>query len=268
MFDREKYDQWHNIQLSKFGEWVWNESNVDAVLTDPDDCDIVQINQLKDAFAALEVPNLREGSIMKLYEYGYPTVASIIKAEESRIIEAVGEANGRKIFNGLQAKLNPVPLGILAGSAQVMGRGVGRRKMAKLVEALGEERILSGKVTAAEVCSVESFEEKTAQVVVKNLPKLLEFLQEIDGYYTLAQKREKVMGELTGQKFVFTGVRDKELEAALEARGAVIQSGVNKETTFLIAKDASSTSGKIQKARDAGINIISLDNAWANIQDV
>ena len=66
-------------------------------------------------------------------------------------------------------------------------------------------------------------------------------------------------GTLTGLSVCFTGVRDKALEADIVTQGGTIKSGVSKALSILVCKDPSSTSGKAQKARGLGVEILSLD---------
>ena len=65
---------------------------------------------------------------------------------------------------------------------------------------------------------------------------------------------------MAGQAVCFTGVRDKALEAAIAAAGGRIASSVSRNVTVLVCKDPSSTSGKAQKARDLGIEVIGLED--------
>lgn len=252
----------------EFGEMQWTDGEVDLYLVDADSNDAVQLNRLVDMFAGLDVPFLRRGSVEKLYAAGFKTAPSIIKASEYDLRAVVGESAGSKIYEGLKAKLNPVKLGILAGSSQILGRGIGRRKMTRLIEAVGERPILTGTITSQEICSVEGFESKTAEVIVGNLPKFLDFLKKIEGFYTLAQNEPKPTGgDLAGTVVVFTGIRDKELEAKIEARGGTIGSGVNKNTSYLVAKDPKGSSSKLVKARellgeDRVISILEAKKLW------
>lgn len=252
---------------AEFGEMEWTDGEVDMYLVNADTNDTVQLNRLIDTFAGLEVPFLRQGSIEKLYQAGFKTAASIIKANERDLQNIVGDSAGNKIFEGLRAKLNPVPLGILAGSSQLLGRGIGRRKMTKLIDAIGEDAILNespGVELAKRVAAVEGFEQKTATTIVQNLPAFRAFLADITGYYTLAAKPAKVVGgDLDGVTVVFTGIRDKDLEAKIEARGGTIGSSVNKNTTYLVAKDPSGNSSKLVKARQliGENNVISIVEA-------
>jgi DNA ligase (NAD+) len=70
-------------------------------------------------------------------------------------------------------------------------------------------------------------------------------------------------GKLNGKSFCFTGVRDKDLEDRIKDAGGTIKGSVSKELTYLIAKDPTSASGKLQKARDYGVLVIGVSDAKA-----
>ncbi len=252
---------------TEFGDMEWTEGDVDLFLVDADNHPTVQLNRMIDVFAGLDVAHLRQGSLEKLFAAGYTTAAQVINASEADLKRIIGDSAGSKGFAGIQHRLNPVQLGILAGSSQTMGRGIGRRKMTRLIEAIGEEAVLvdfAGPDLARRIAEVEGFEQKTAAAVVSNLPAFRSFLTEIQGRYTLAQKPAKVVGgDLDGIVVVFTGIRDKELESTIEAKGGSIGSSVNKNTTFLVAKDPSGSSSKLKKAADliGQDNIISITDA-------
>lgn len=243
---------------AEFGEMEWTEGEVDLVLTDLDGNDTVQLNRLIDCFKGLDVPFLREGTLDKLYQAGYKTAASIIKAPEADIAAVVGDSAAQKISDGLKAKLMGVELGILAGSSQMFGRGIGRRKMTRLLEALGSFDDL----TVEKISAVEGFETKTAEKIIRDMPKFNDFLKEIDGFYAIAAPKAKVVGgDLDGVVVVFTGIRDKDLESKITARSGTIGSSINAKTTHLVAKDPNGGSGKLKKAADAGVKVISITEA-------
>ena len=58
-----------------------------------------------------------------------------------------------------------------------------------------------------------------------------------------------------------SGVRDKELEAALVGRGWVVDDSVTKATTLLIIADEGAETVKVKKARAAGVRIVGLTAA-------
>lgn len=243
-----------------FGPLEWTENHVDLVMTDTSNNRAVQLEIINSTFgtAGLDVPHLREGSIEKLYDAGLTSCVDIILADESTLKAATGDSAGSKIYAGLRSKLNNVELGVLAGSTSLLGRGIGRRKMTKVCEALGNDVILNGTVTAKQIAALEGFEIKTAQTIVDNLPTFLEFLEAIKGHYTIVAPKAKVEGgDLEGISFCFTGFRDPVAKQTIEDRSGVVRDSVNKETTYLVTKDPNSTSSKIKKARDMGVKIIS-----------
>lgn len=72
-----------------------------------------------------------------------------------------------------------------------------------------------------------------------------------------------VQGTLKGKSFCFTGVRDHELHAAIEAAGGTMKSSYSRSLSYLVAKDPSSNSGKAKKARKDGVKIIGREEAWS-----
>ena len=61
---------------------------------------------------------------------------------------------------------------------------------------------------------------------------------------------------LTGMSIVFTGFRNKELEAIIESRGGKVSSGVSGKTAVVVAKDPADASGKVKTALDLGIPVV------------
>jgi NAD-dependent DNA ligase len=265
--------QWAEPSEDEFGPLEWTDGQVDLVMTDTRNNKAVQLEIINGTFGStgLNVPHIREGSIEKLYDAGLTSVVSIIKADEETLKAAAGDSAGTKIYQGLRAKLAGVELGILAGATSLLGRGIGRRKMTKLIEGLGNDAVLAdypGPDLARRIASLEGFEEKTATTIVQNLPVFRQFLNDIEGYYTLVAPKEAVTGgDLEGVTVVFTGIRDKDLEAKIEARSGRIGSSVNKDTTYLVAKDPTGNSSKLVKARaligdDNVISIVKAKELW------
>jgi NAD-dependent DNA ligase len=249
----------------EFGDMKWTDGDVDLVLTDPSGNAEGNLMLLIDIFKNWEVPFLRQGSVEKLIEAGFDTAEKIILASEADIKRAVGDSAGTKIYEGIRSRLNPIELPLLVGGSQTIGRGMGVRKMTKLCEALNITGIdqLDG-LTVERISAVDGFERKTAEVIVRNMPRFLTFAGAIAGHYTVAAPKAKVVGGALAEVVaVFTGVRDKELEGKIADGGGTIGSSVNAKTTHLVCKDPSSNSSKMQKARDLGCKVISLEEAQA-----
>ena len=92
----------------------------------------------------------------------------------------------------------------------------------------------------------------------------LSLIDELEFPVISEEASEKSDKSLEGLTFVITGsVHDyknrDEFKASVEARGGKVAGSVSKNTTALVNNDLTSTSGKNQKAKELGIEIISED---------
>ena len=249
----QKYDAWFHSQLSKFGAYHWTDTGVDLELDNVSACPEVAIKQLISFFKNFGVEFLSEKSLETLYNSGFTTIESIINSTPAIVEKTIGSKIGAKGMESLATKLNPTPLWMLAGSGPWFSMGIGRRKMKALFEAHG--KILG--LTVAEIVAVDGFEQKTAERIVAGYPAFQAFLNAIVGKYTEEVAVQKG-SSLTGKTFVFTGIRDKDAEAILESHGAKIGSSVSKTTSVLVTKEKNSTSSKAVKAKELGVEVMSI----------
>ena len=253
--------------VTEFGAYEWTAPNangeqVDIVLLDADKSDDVKLQQLIVFFTNLGVEFISTKSLEKLYEAGYTNPEDIINAKVSDIQSIVGDANGQKGMQSLSEKLNPVEPWMLAGVTQYFGRGVGRRKLKKVYDATGK---VTGN-TVNELVAVEGIEVKTAEKIVDGCAEYEAFLARISGKYTFAEKEEIASGGVfEGQTVVFTGFRDKDAQAKIEALGGRVGSSVSAKTTLVVTKDVNSGSSKLTKARDLGIEVIDPEELYLRL---
>lgn len=240
------------------GDNVWTPTGVDLVVADAGNNATVKFEQLNDFFSSIDVPNLGEGNLRQMFDAGFETPESIIPLTQEDIGSLVGSmAIGKKIFKGMRDKFTNIPMHVLMGSHSAFGRGVGVRKMKKLEEAFQGDMTKCANVV--NITQVEGFEHKTASKIAAGYPKFQEFLGKVSKYVTIAPFVAKKQGHLSGKTFVFTGFRSKDLEAAIVDAGGTMGSAVSSKTTYLVTADADSTSGKAQKARELGVQVISQD---------
>jgi NAD-dependent DNA ligase len=65
-------------------------------------------------------------------------------------------------------------------------------------------------------------------------------------------------GKCNGMVICFSGVRDRELEEKIVSEGGKIANSVSKNTTILLVKDKTASSGKINKAKLLGIEVANI----------
>ena len=236
-------------------EGEWNETGVDLIATDGSSAGEAYFKQVVDFFTSIGAPHLKEGSVAKMFNNGFDTIEKIITAEEVDFIVALGK-NGEKVYEGLRGRLSNIYYHDLIGSTPFFGRGVGKRKFKKLFETIDHDDLFS--VTISDIVRAEGFDEKTARKIVSGLTAFRKFMQDVGDEITITEP--KMTGiTMDGQKVVFTGFRDKGLQAEVEANGGTMQSGVSGKTTILVAANPNSNSGKMTKARNSGTLIVGID---------
>ncbi len=258
----QAYDKWFAAQLTSVSPWEWNETMVDAVVTEH--TEEIYIQQAIDFFTSIAAPNLKEGSVRTMFELNKydsasQAILSMLNYDQSHWVSCIG-ANGVKIFNGLRAKMENIELHVLAGSSHFFGRGIGKRKFKKLITGLQirsiEEFPLLNK---AQITSVEGFEDKSAAKIMSGMFQFLTFADCINDLTIAEMTVATAGGAMDGEKIAFTGFRDKDLQVQVEAEGGTMQSAVSGKTTILVAKNPNSTSGKMKKARDNGTRIMGVE---------
>ena len=234
----------------------WNDTGVDLIATGGAAADEAFFKQVADFFASIEAPHLKDGSVKKMFENGFDSIEKIIQAEEIDFIVALGK-NGQKVYEGLTERLNNIYFHDFVGSTPFFGRGVGKRKFKKLFESIARKDFLAGNLNG--ISRADGFDTKTALKIQNGLPKFLAFVAEVEDYITIVEP--KMTGvTMQGQMIVFTGFRDKGMQAEVEANGGKMQSAISGKTTILVAANPSSTSGKMTKARANGTTIVGVDD--------
>lgn len=256
--DPTKFHDWFQHKTNQFGPVTWTDTGVDLVLTNINDNDTVKLEQLIDFFDSIDAPHLGEGNLQKIFDMGFETPESIIELTQEDLGCVLNSTvNGKKIFKGLRDKLTNIPMYKLMGAHPAFGRGIGVRKMKKLYDAFSGN-MESCKFTDA-ITRVEGFEIKTANKIKTGYPIFLEFLEKIRSYVTIQEYVAPVEGSLTGTTVVFTGFRNSALEQLVIAAGGKMGSGVSSKTGIVVAADPSSSSGKLDKARSLGVQVISIE---------
>jgi DNA ligase (NAD+) len=246
------YDPWFISQLNAIGEWAWTDTMIDAFLVSEHPA--IALEKATFFFTTLDVAMLREGNLVKLFEAGYNSPAKIMKMHVVEMRTVLGE-NGTKIWAALEAKRLALDSYILMAATGLLGRGVGRKKLKKLLEASqGDETIFAD---YNRILAVEGFQTKTAQRIIGGYKAYQDFVADLAEYINFKQfVVGGTGGELAGQVYVFTGFRDKELQTKLEDLGGIVGDSFSSKTTCVVAKDPNEDSGKLKKAREKGIKIV------------
>lgn len=162
---------------------------------------------------------------------------------------------GIKAVKNLRAKM-VLPLHMIIGSIGIPNIG---RTMAKTISDAGfnsiDKMLKASESQIAAIPGVGAIKANNFVVGIKAKEKLLAKLNNV------GVRVQKVGGGLVGKSFCMTGFRDKGMEEAIESQGGTIKSSVGKGLTYLIAFDTTSGSSKLEKAKQLGTKVISVDQA-------
>ena len=209
-----------------------------------------------------------EKNVEKIYQAGLNTVEKILKATESDLLKIEGfkEKTASNLVAAIKESLTDVNLAKLIAASNTLGEGMGERRMKQVLEAypnlMTDYKKWSKKEFIDKIKELDGWEEKTSSVVVNNFDEFIKFYNKIKSFVTLEKKKEVKQTKLTGMTMVLSGFRDAVLQEKLESMGVKISSSVSKNTTYLVVKDQATIdegTGKVQKAQEAGVKIITKD---------
>jgi NAD-dependent DNA ligase len=239
-------------------ECEWNDTHVDLIVTDTENEEMA-LATLVYFFKKIGVKSVSTQTIAHLHENGLTTIQAILSAKATDY--NMGEVISKKIHTNMKEAMASVSLSCLVAASGLLGGGIGERKIDALLEVIPNlfEETFKGGVD--KITEVDGFSDKTATLVVENLPNVRAFLKSL----LKEEKKKDVVKETAkevtklGLKVVFSGFRDKDMETMLKQKGVDIMSSVSKNTNYVIIKDESDdeTSAKIDKARELGINVVS-----------
>lgn len=239
-------------------KWHWNETGVDAILDDIGANPDVQKKALLYFAQTLEIDFCGEGAIGKLYEIGVRTPADFFKITVANLDgHGFAKVGATKLVNAIAAAKSKANITQWAVGSGVFGRGIGTKRMEAAFSVIPRD-LVEAADTKAKLMGQGGW---SADSVDDMLAKLGEFRKFLAGVGVMAvrpptPKAASPKGaKMAGQIVLFTGFRNKELEAAIVAQGGVISDTFSKKVTLLVVKDASVSNEKTKKAVEAGIPV-------------
>jgi NAD-dependent DNA ligase len=89
----------------EFGEYDWNSTGVDLVLTNPELNETTAVKRINHFFRTLDVENFSEGLVARFYEHGYDTIEKILSMTKAEMQKNVRYLLLREIPPVVQLKL-------------------------------------------------------------------------------------------------------------------------------------------------------------------
>lgn len=184
-----------------------------------------------------------------------------LKEEDLLQVEKVKEKLASKIVASIKASLNIDLVSFLAALGLTGGA---YNKCEKIVQSgyNSIDKIL--KLKPSDLEQIESFAELSSKTLVDSINTKRSMIEKLMayGFKLSAPIARNTTGVLSGSKFCITGTLSKkrsELEKLVKEHGGQVQSGVNKDTSYLLTNDTESSSSKFKKAQSLSTPIINED---------
>jgi len=264
--------------------FIWSKTNVD-ILVDKSALSATENNELllknvEYFFEKVDVHGLSGGIIKRIYDKGFKTVGSIlgISKESLKTVDGFQDKLATKIHDAINKTFKDngaeIDLFLLMDASNTLGRGIGSKKVKLIVDhvpSIVEKRYIP---SVQELVAIKGIEKKTAETFVGNLPSLFKFFDDNGLYFGPKKSSNKNKSDasseakasptaslrIVGNAFVFSGVRDKELEKFIADNGGSVSTSVSSKTTLVIVKEFDSDSGKVTKAKALNVPVMTLED--------
>jgi NAD-dependent DNA ligase len=252
----------------------WSDKHVDIVLDNVSEDVTVREKNITAFFTTLEVDGLSGGNVKRIMKAGFDTVPKILhmSKEDFDTVDGFKKKMVDKLYDGIQEKVGKASLLDIMVASNVLGRGLGERKMKPMMEA--EPDILISKDTdeekIAKLRAIPGIGPENAKSFVANIGVFLGFLKEcgLDGKLNgpaIAEPSKELANEMAnvdtsnplyGKHIVMTKTRDATVIDKLKKAGGILDDNIGKTTFLLIVKSKDDVSNKTKKANDLGIQIM------------
>ena len=212
----------------------------------------------------LEIDQLGYGNCAKLYDHFFFGDDIILNPVD--IFNIPGEVytyvigkNGEKVISCLEAKKSALTEVLFASATGAFGPDIGERVLQQVWDKYGTLYPL----TAEQLYALDGFADARVNQYLENQEnwnKIHNYA--LDTLTFKTEKKEKLSDKLQGIVICFTGVRDKEFAEYVNNNGGIATDTWKKDVTHLVVKDKNSTSSKAKKAKDLGIPILTLEEAY------
>ena len=258
-------------------DYKWNDTHIDImmIVKEGDKNRDYDIKNLMYFMKTASIENMGQGNISKIYDAGFDDIKKIanITKEDLLKIDGFKDKTATNIIGAL-AEIKNIDCLILMDASNMMGRGFSYKKIKLITDKYPyilehdkKSREMTMRLTASDLTGVEGIAEISAKLFLDNLPKFYDFYDNLGIKCKGSQNKEKgsstptmIDANILNKSFVFTGFRDKTLEAYIVRMGGSIKTTISKNTDYLVVANIDDNSSKVEKARSLGVPIILRDN--------
>lgn len=265
-------------------DYAWNASNVDIVMTESEGkgSNDLKLRVLQHFVEKLSISGMGKGVTKRLFDGSIDDPYKVLHVTHDQLLNIQGfkDTSAHKLLISISEATR-----IASGScvtymiaSNSFGKGFGDRKLSLFIEAIPEvtNPKSSFMPTMSQMTNIGGISNISAEAFMDGLKAWRVYMRKYKldctdrstGQSTPTapstpqgtQTVGKDLHRFRGKNFVFTKIRDRVLEKELIEVGAIIQENVTKKTDFLVTKDSGDQTGKVVKAREYGVTVITIDH--------
>jgi DNA ligase (NAD+) len=259
--------------------WIWDDTNTDAIFVKNINDESPEEQKIKISthfFKTLDIKNISEKTIKKLYDNGFKSLNNILEInskEDLLNIEGFGDKKIEIIINAIQASKKHNKLEEIMAASNIFERSLGVKKLKLILDSY--PNIINENITNEQLIKINGIGDINAKHFNNSIDNFKKFYFK---YFNIIEKNENenknknenenelnlIDKRLVKKIIVFSGIRDKKMEKLIIDNGGKINGSVSKKTEILIVKDLESNSNSIKKAKELNITIIKYDDIKIN----
>lgn len=274
LYPREMEDYIDDMMICPYCGEPLKMDSVNIYCTN-EECEEKSFQRLFKFFEIIGVEEYKEDSFRSIWNKGYRTIDSFINLTIQNLIEIDGW--GKNSAEDFVSRIQNVVKSSHSIESVAHASGcfpnLAIKNLTILFDYLFKNNILEigsdGKLSGAkysihpeDLCKIDGIGSNKAQLFCSKFNDFTEFVYRYDNWLRLEKKtinKQEKTGKFSGLSFCFTGFRDKNLEQQIQSIGGSIASGVSKKLSYLVVKDKSSTSSKMEAAKKNGTKIIDIN---------
>jgi len=256
--------------------YIWNKTKIDILIEGNEKNREQDIKTFTFFMKSLQIKGVSEGIITKLYDNSYDTIHKIINITKDELLSIDGfkDKSADNLLKALSEIKNKKCIEIMVAS-NIIGRGLGGRKLELILEKypfICNDKSRGLKLTIDEIKLIEGMGDITSGQFIDNLKKFYDFYEELGMKLTENKIKEKIENKEINKKFenkhfVFTGFRNKDYEKYIVDNNGIIDGTVKKTTNYLVIKDNTKITAKMNEAVEKGVVILTKEDFEAMMEN-
>jgi|UniRef100_A0A6C0IK24 DNA ligase (NAD+) len=251
--------------------YTWNNTHIDIMIDNFDTNETLLEKRITNFFTTLEVESLSSGNVKRIINAGYNSIPKILRMtkQDFNKVDGFKDKMAEKVYNSIQDKVRNANIAKIAVASNVLGRGLGERKITPIMEAFPDifTSSHSKQENMARLQTINGIGKENATSFVNNMDSFVQFLKNTGLEHKLVEKRApepsskrvNTSHPLYNQKVVMTKVRDADIIAALKNNGGELVDNVKKGILAVVTKNTQEVSNKLNKAKEMNIPIMSVE---------